>query len=429
MKQTFRQILLALMLLITASASAQTFYEVTYTDPDDNEKYIGLMIYYGENNCSIRFINNEMLEQNNVAASTYSQVFSAKESSDDVGIMAYAPQEDEFPTFVWMWTEDDASDINEVPFVTFDVNSTEAYFKADAFQEISLEDMDEEYISQFYGEDEEEYQMMVYGANLVDQQAEEVRTSVTPGTGDATIHLILLGNTTIADIGAACKNDIDNMRSEMSGVAKALKMPLREYNITGNSFNKENLVRTIDGLNPSSNDVVVFYYSGHGFRFDDQEDYYPLMSLCATGYEDPTENYFAASDIREVLREKGARLNLVLTDCCNSKIGVDSPWSGSSCLYSRASFNCDINKLRKLFVESQGNIIATASSPGEVAWCGQKGGFFSLNILESLHKQVSAVSKKEPSWETLLNEALANAAEQTEKDASCKRQNGFGNID
>ena len=80
-------------------------------------------------------------------------------------------------------------------------------------------------------------------------------------------------------------------------------------------------------------------------------------------------------------------------------------------------------------MKSEGNIIATAASPGEVSWCGDNGGFFLLSFFESLRSQISALNQDEPSWDTVINNTISSAARKTDGSDYCKRQNGLKDVE
>lgn len=450
-----RTYLFLLLLCFAFFSQAQTFYEVNYTDAE--VEYLGLMIYYNDENCKMRLITPESLEENMVFESQYVNMVEEKSNENDVGIMAYYPVEKKFPIFLWYWEKDDASDISEKPYVTYNIKKVKSYIETEYFREISLESMDEEYISQFYGEDEPEYKMLLNGIKLVknqnishqdievtvddpiftDIENENVNEgdNIIPGEGgntlgigspdESTLHLIVVANTNVSDIGSACAKDMVNLNSEFGGIAKVLGMRYDFNVIRGNNYNKENLSKLIHEFKPNSDDVVIFVYTGHGFRFDDQQDYYPNMDLCPTSYDDPTKNYMAVSDVYRELVAKGARLSLVFSDCCNNKIGTTTPLINTNTLFSRSNNNFDVKKLERLFVDASGSLIATAASPGELSWCGVNGGFFTLSLLESLRAQISALSTNLPDWETLVADALTTATAKSQNNASTKAQHGM----
>ncbi len=454
-----KSIAMLMLFVLSFAANAQTFYEVTYTDPDDEEEYTGLMIYYSDEDCKMRLVNKKALENDEVFESAYYPVVEGKESKSDVGVMVYAPEKEGFPAFVWMWEKDDASDINSQPFVTFDIEDPSTYFEAEYFVEITLNDMNEEYILQFYGENEDEYKMMMEGMKLLARQYSAstdgaplkygIEDNVEPGEGGntledsatpaaqssstgnkATMHLIVLANTNVSDIGVACHRDAMNVYSEMEGIARVLGMNFHKNILTDQYYSKENLSKAINQLSPSKDDVVVFVYSGHGFRFDDQTDFYPNMDVSPTIYDSPLDNYVAVSDVYNAIIGKGARLNLVFSDCCNVKAGVDTPSIvNNNTLFSRSNSNFDMEKLRKLFLQSRGSLIATAASPGEASWCGVNGSYFILSVLEQLRNQISVLNNNQPSWDMLVSEAIESAANKTANDTQCKKQNGMKMVD
>ncbi|MBP5364324.1 MAG: caspase family protein [Bacteroidales bacterium] len=443
-----------------STLSAQAFYEVHFTDPSDGEDYLGLMIYYNEENCKLRLITDEQLQNNEVSESNYYNMMADKESKDDVGIMYYQPENEGFPWFMWAWEADDASDISEKPFFSFDVEQNDAWAEVDYFNEISLADMDEEYVSQFYGPGEPEFKMLTEGSALINSQeggaqgygesqwssnepddtqagnteaparentlyTGDTEPTTTVAKTDATLHLIVVANTIVSDIGQSCKTDMDNVRSEFNGIASVLGMKYNELLVSGDNYGKSYLAETIKNFKPEANDVVVFVYTGHGFRFDDQKDYYPNMCLTRSSYDDISKNYVAMSDVYSELTQKGARLTIVLSDCCNSKVGMDRPTLATNSLFSRANNNFDIDKMQKLFLKSSGSILSTASSPGEYSWCGVNGGFFLLSVIESMRNQFNALSTNDPSWNTLIKDAIRSAYDKSNSSQSHEAQNGL----
>lgn len=456
-----RLYLLFVLLCLAFSLQAQTFYEVNYND-EDGEEYLGLMIYYDDENCKMRLITPSSMEEGLVFESQYVNWVEEKENEEDVGMMTYYPLEKKFPIFVWFWKEDDASDISDKPYVTYNIKKIKQYIETEYFREISLSDMTEEYISQFYGESEPEYRMLLNGINLVKLQGDAHRDievtvddpifnstgtngqggeaiggeNIAPGEGGNTLdltdssnasalHLIVVANTNVSDIGTACEKDLVNLSSEFGGIARVLGMKYDLKTIRGESYSKENLAQLIRNFNPNKNNVVVFVYTGHGFRFDDQQDYYPNMDLSPTSYDDPIKNYVALSDLYKDLVAKGARLSLVFSDCCNNEVGATTPLVNTNTLFSRSNNNFDVKKLERLFVDANGSLIATAASPGEVSWCGVNGGFFTLSLLESLRSQVSALSDQLPDWEVLVTNAITAATAKSENNQSTKAQHGM----
>lgn len=244
-----------------------------------------------------------------------------------------------------------------------------------------------------------------------------------------TLHLFLLANTEIGDIGSACGIDVKRIKSEMKGVASKLGMNFKEYDVLGEDLSKANLQARLAELKPSANDVVFFLYTGHGFRWDDQKDPYPQLALVKDDYTDvKAGNFVALSDVNDEIIKKGARLNIVLSDCCNSLYGENSPLPlGLNSLYSRGNNNLSAEHLRELFINQSGNILSTAASPGEYSWCSQVGGNYTNNFLEAFRNEINMLSTTEASWSHIIDTTIQNA--KTFSDKNCTRaQNGMKNI-
>lgn len=419
-------LLLSLALIAAIVCRAQTFYGLEFHTPDNNH-FVGLLIYSDDEHISMRLVDEEMLQKNSCYATNYTCHIEEKEDADDVGVMMFVPDDEGFPSLLWVWEKDDESDISDVPFIVYDANDADSWYKTDQFEEIALSEMNPDFVSQFYGENEPEYKMMLQGIQTVRQQ-NTYTSQVTPGTGGSTMHLMVVANTDVSDIGPACETDLRRIRSEFGGIAKVLGMTLNEQIIAGNNYGKRTMDQVLETLSPEDNDVVVFVYTGHGFRFKNQPDEYPCLDLSSSAYDDAEENFMALSDVFRTIVKKQARLNIVLSDCCNSEIDMNQPMVLSNSLFSRSNTNFDIEKLRVLFLQSKGEVIATAASPGEKAWCGDNGGFFLLSFFENLRSQISALNNDTPSWDTLIKNTIQSAAKKTADNKSCKTQNGLKEV-
>ncbi len=421
------------MTTLCLQTAAQSFFELSYTDPNDkSDEYVGLMIYYDDSNCHLRIINKELLEQDAVMKSDYTNVVEGKESSDDIGVSYFQPEDEDMPYLIWSWTKDDGSDISEVPQISFDIEKPQTWFNAESFQEIAIADMDEEYIAQFYGTGEPEYKMMMQGLKLVQEQNNSGKTqpTITPTNNTSnkgTLRLLVTANTTVSDIGQACKTDLQLVQNEFKGIAQALGLNYKETVVSGENYGKAQLVEAMNSIQPASDDIVVFFYTGHGFRFDDQKDYYPMLDLRSTSYQQISENtYIDLTSVYNTLKDKGERLCIVLSDCCNSKVGMNRPTVTSNSLLSRSNDNYDLNKLKALFLEQKGTLIATAASPGEYSWCTANGGFFLLSVIESLRSEISAFGgSATPSWTSVIDNAIKAAASKSQSNSQCQKQNGI----
>ena len=142
--------------------------------------------------------------------------------------------------------------------------------------------------------------------------------------------------------------------------------------------NCKDAIEMLDITDP--NDIIVFYYIGHGVRPAADSEYmkeHPYPQMCmAQDYEDE-DKYIPLEWVDEQLSSKGARLSVTIGMCCNS-IGSNvslkdepnfSPNYGATYL-SRNK----IKRIQELFLNTRGRIIATSSSPTQTSGCVQIAG-------------------------------------------------------
>src|SRR5688572_14763488 len=127
-------------------------------------------------------------------------------------------------------------------------------------------------------------------------------------------------------IGRRCEQDLDEITFTFEELADWMDMELQEPKvIKGGDFSKAAVNEALDSWladqSPSKADVVVFYYSGHGFRYPDDASEYPRMWL-KTREDNQTEttNLRIEEDIFNRVIQMGAGINLVLSDCCNTSV-------------------------------------------------------------------------------------------------------------
>ena len=168
------------------------------------------------------------------------------------------------------------------------------------------------------------------------------------------------------------------------------------------------------------NDIVIFFYRGHGFRWSDQTSLYPTLALTrAQTIPVTTTNTILLEDVYNSITAKGARLNLILADCCNSSIGVPQ-YTNDNYLYMQSNASAQYDKLHKLFVERQGNLIFAASEKGEVSWTSnQYGGFFTTSFLQALDEEISYLRTTESSWANIISNTRDYALSKATNCYSC----------
>lgn len=474
-RNRIRHWLLFIVLLLAAGGnelSAQTFYEVQYTDKQGYENY-GLMLYTDEEDCTL-YLRRHTTDGNNFSFRTLEYVSASndKEEEEEDDYLIMACEDDDTPIFIWLWDKDESEKQQLVPYVSMNEDDDpEDWIRANDFQELSLSMLTPEYLSQYIDTKSDLFKQIsqanretleaektaeaenqaainnlgdgsgIYNAIYAEAMAAREQGGDQRTTGNIqhtaannntcnvndrpVMHLFIVANTEVADIGAACKVDYNNIRNEMNGIAQSIGIRMKEYDVTGANYSKEGLQEQIAALRPSANDIVVFLYTGHGFRFDDQKDPYPMIALTYNDYQPLEGNYVALSDVYDAICKKNARLNIVLSDCCNSKVGERRPLEGNT-LFSRGNNNFSRKRLAELFFNAKGSLLSTAASPGEYSWCDTAGGMFTLSFIQSLRREISTMNTSNVSWQSIVDNTLKTALQRSSNNA--KAQNGLKKV-
>lgn len=306
---------------------------------------------------------------------------------------------------------------SKTPYILYDLSKKDSKTKLSYYRKLKVGKVTNGYLRQFFYSRESEF-------SDLKKWFEVDGTNLNPNRF-TTLHLIVLANTKIADIGAGCAVDEKNVLKEFKAISKNLGVTLKTYFIDNSDFNKAKTLATLNGLSPKSNDIIMFVYRGHGFRWSDQSETWPQMDLRTSSYSKISKKTsLGLMEAFNIIRKKGARLNIVLADCCNNDIGINRKTETPlEALSARGVY--DRNKLEQLFLKSKGNIISCAASPGEYSWVNtSKGGFFTLSFLESLRTETNSRSKTAPTWKNIMDNTIKRANKKTEKCRQCSKQTG-----
>jgi hypothetical protein len=119
------------------------------------------------------------------------------------------------------------------------------------------------------------------------------------------------------------------------------------------------IARFIQDIRVAPNDTLLFYFSGHGGH-DDRGQY--LAFAGGRLYRD---------ELRALMKQKGARLNVIITDCCNQRMDGEDFAAPSMDMEPPPAVT---PLFRSLFFEPQGLVDINSSSPGEAAFFAPLGG-------------------------------------------------------
>lgn len=259
-----------------------------------------------------------------------------------------------------------------------------------------------------------------------EEEEEQILEDLDDLNENVTLHLIVVANTLISDIGESCEVDENKIVKEFDIICDELQIDFNKVVIDDKNFNKSSVDNALYKLSPGSNDIVVFFYSGHGFRWSNQASRYPFMSLRYSDYTPiNSTTTMSLEEVYNTVKSKGARFNLVIGDCCNSDIGVTQR-GGEVSLSGKNQNQGKLARLQELFLKTKGSYIFAAASPGETS-CGNAidGGYLTSSFFQSLSQETSFMSQDTPSWETVINRSIKTASYKTNNLNGCSQQNGI----
>lgn len=229
--------------------------------------------------------------------------------------------------------------------------------------------------------------LVFFSCSLFFQSDQEASTRL------ATLHAVIAADT-LTNLKGPSKYDISRMRTEFQQIAKETKLQLNMLELQDRSLSRKSILGWLKNTKIQSNDVVIFYFTGHGFRTEHSDSLWPMLFLA------PSRELFDSTRIIKSLQKTPQRLCVILYDCCNNPSRKSMVLVPKNLLQVPKRYISVNSGYRKLFLESSGICIASGSVPGEVSWATPKGGIFTSAFLESLKKETE---EEFPSWDSLFD--------------------------
>ena len=203
---------------------------------------------------------------------------------------------------------------------------------------------------------------------------------VSIATNAQTFHAILV----YQDGAPGVAKDKVLIANELDEISINTNMDLVKYEY---SKDDPTIIQTIRNISPSSDDVVLFYYTGHG---SNSGDGWPMLSGEAGSMKQ--------TDIHNKLSSKGARLVCTMFDCCN---GGPTDGRAPSIIGRRQPLTTTHNLMWK---NSSGEVKASSSKDGNYSWGTEEtGGFFTSSFINSTHGfEVNNPGDQNRVWSTVL---------------------------
>lgn len=245
------------------------------------------------------------------------------------------------------------------------------------------------------------------------------------------IYLLIVANTGDSAIGIPCKNSMNLIEETFTNIAENIGLKIQVKKIFGEKYSKANVEKEISSLKPiiTPNDVMIFYYVGHGFRKTKDNRPFPYIDLRANPKEKVLAQAMNAEDVFAKIKPLNARLNLLMTDCCNSYIDAPVPIVSADPRPRASGKILNIEKCRALFLNPKRMTLQLAAADiGQYASCNvELGAFFSFYFKAAMENALSDVKTTTPSWYQVIDEAKVQTINKARR-TYCEKPNIPANI-
>ena len=430
MKTLLKYLILALIFTISLQGKAITIYEISYEFKDNASgitKYTAFLVRYGNGTGFMRvkyfdktYTNTYVVNMEFDEAESRSKVngklyltlqFKGKNpkyiinTSNNKSNEAYNPD--------LLWFKKLPSETNFLPWGVTSLNTDGSYGQGRilSMKLMNTSDLTKAYVRSYFLESESFY------ANLFSPKTNPVTNPTGPTTNptapnpstaaNAKIYFIVVAATDDPRIGTSVAKDVTNFYSQIKDVSVFLNLPLVYTEIKGSKFGKASVETALTNLKPGTNDIVIFYYSGHGYSNEQNATQaYPQFDLRQSRFDDITVATLNASDVYSRIKAKNARLNLIFTDCCNSNLGLLKPEGKNFAQTAKSLMSWEKSFCYDLFMKSKGSILASAAKKGQYAYGNTDlGGYFTSNIITAMEKYLSKFQNVSPTWQQIIAEA------------------------
>jgi Caspase domain len=256
--------------------------------------------------------------------------------------------------------------------------------------------------------------------------------------------LLFVSNVTDPLIGIADRKGMNEAISLFGKIKDFLGISTFIYDtVTAMNFNKQTVLNKINTFfTPGPNDIVIFYYAGHGFRMPKDGrpgPYIDLRDVVLDRTKRYQDNSLSTEDIVMMIRKKGARLNLIIGECCNDTITKTNPMVKEPAIAGKKggfNMNWSTQNARDLFLNATPTtILAAAASPYQLAISNNDfGGYFSTFFRNNLELHMG-YTKTNVKWQNIFDQTSQQAETKSgrtwcndEKTIKCNRQKPFATI-
>lgn len=214
----------------------------------------------------------------------------------------------------------------------------------------------------------------------------------------ARLHLFMVGDINPREhiLKNATERDLAAIRGEAEQIAYYAGMEFSEMCFFGYSIRGKQILQECKNLSVGPEDVIIFYFSGHGYTTPKQKnDPWPNLSCSGDHRGVPL------SRIAKVIRDLKPRFALIFADCCNTVL--PEPYAPTVLKPAVWLKTTQLQRnYQKIFLGRHGIVIIAGAKKAQPALATYMGSFCTRSFLESLQEGLSGPEDL-ANWQRILH--------------------------
>ncbi|ADB42427.1 caspase family protein [Spirosoma linguale] len=240
-----------------------------------------------------------------------------------------------------------------------------------------------------------------------------------PSYGQAKLHLLVFADTDDPDIGDANRKTYNYLTGRFGpNSAQYAGLTLVTAGYYGSRCTVSELDKYLNALTVGPDDVVMFYFIGHGWN-NRQNEYPSLIFGKASASRATLEaNSRNLLDVYERIMSKNPRLALIIGEACNKERSDDPPLTSNLEAIPMKPPSEDPAKFRQLLRGYAGSLVLSSCRRNQFSYSDPKGGWLGLAWQNSVNTVLSDKQKKMPDWQ----EFISSVVQITERTSAVNKQ-------
>lgn len=200
-----------------------------------------------------------------------------------------------------------------------------------------------------------------------------------------------------AQLGPSYTKDVEVIIENFQKISQSIGYNFVSMTLVKDKFNASAIKLALDTIKVSPQDVLFFYYTGHGYNTKDNNTKFTALSV-----NDFESNPITLDEISQKLKDKKARLCITLGDCCNNIISLGRGMGKPIKPKGTGLSDDDITILKKLFLYAKGSVKIASSEKGQKSNAFPEGSAYTLAFEKAFEESIN--KNNYITWEQLLGD-------------------------